>query len=185
VITSVDGVEVTEATRLQELVTAEPPGATLTIGYLRGDRPATVEVTTEPGGEDGQTPRVGVEVANEMDTPFELSIELDEIGGPSAGLMFALGIIDKLDPADLTGGATIAGTGTIDGQGNVGPIGGAPQKLVAARDAGATVFLVPSDNCPAAVANQQPGLSLIRVDTLQGALAELAALREGRNPTSC
>jgi PDZ domain-containing protein len=185
VITSVDGVDVDEAGRLQQMVAAQPPGATLSIGYLRGERPDTVEITTEPGGEDGRTPRIGVEIANEMDTPFQLTIELDEIGGPSAGLMFALGIVDKLDPADLTGGITIAGTGTIDGLGNVGPIGGVPQKLVAAREAGATVFLVPSDNCPVAVANPQPGLALVRVGTLQGALAELAALREGRDPTGC
>ena len=86
-----------------------------------------------------------------------MKIDLDEIGGPSAGLMFTLGIIDKLKPEDLTGGKIIAGTGTIDDEGEVGPIGGIPQKLVGAKDAGAQLFLVPTGNCAEALRNAVPG----------------------------
>jgi Lon-like protease len=185
VVTEVDGEAVSSARDLQQLVTARPAGTTLTISYLRDGEPGTVEITTVPDEQDGETPRVGVLIGHEMEVPFELTIELDRIGGPSAGLMFALGIVDKLDPEDLTGGHIIAGTGSIDDEGNVGAIGGIPQKLVAARQVGATAFLVPASNCNEAVRNAQPGLTLIRVETLAGALNELAALREGGTPTPC
>lgn len=185
VITSVDGTEVTSVEQLQELVTRHPAGTTLEIGYLRGDEPGTVEVTTAADDRDGRTPRLGVAVGYEMDVPFEINFEIDRIGGPSAGLMFALGIIDLLEPEDLTGGLVIAGTGTIDDNGTVGRIGGLPQKLTGARDAGATVFLVPAGNCEEAVANRPAGLTLVRVETLEDALAGLAAVREGRTPPTC
>jgi PDZ domain-containing protein len=185
VITSVDGTEVTEATELQEQITAHPAGTTLTFGYLRDGEPGTAEITTAAVGDGDDTPRIGVEVTHEVDAPFDLHIELDRVGGPSAGLMFALGIIDKLEPEDLTGGEIIAGTGSIDAEGNVGPIGGVPQKLVAARDLGAVAFMVPSQNCAEASANSQPGLTLVKVDTLEDALAGLAALREDRDPVTC
>jgi Lon-like protease len=185
VITTVDGEPVTSAAELQGLVTARPAGTTLAIGYLRDGEPGTAEITTVPDQQDGETPRVGILIGHELDVPFQLSIELDRIGGPSAGLMFALGIVDKLDPADLTGGRVIAGTGAIDDEGNVAPIGGIPQKLVAAREVGAEAFLVPAANCAEAVRNAQPGVTLIRVETLAGALAELAALRQDGTPTQC
>lgn len=184
VVTAVDGTEVTEASELQDLVTAEPVGSTLTIDYLRDGEPGSAEVTTAPLGED-DTPRIGVEITHEFEVPFELSIQLDRIGGPSAGLMFALGIIDKLDSEDLTGGEIIAGTGSINELGEVGPIGGVPQKLVAARELGATAFLVPAANCAEAAANAQPGLTLLRVETLEGAMEALAGLRADRDPATC
>lgn len=184
VITEVNGAAVGDASQLQDLVTAEPAGSTLTVTYLRGGEPATAQVTTAAAGEQ-DAPRIGVEITHEFDVPFELSIQLDRIGGPSAGLMFALGIIDKLEGEDLTGGDTIAGTGSIDELGRVSPIGGVPQKLVAARELGANAFLVPSANCPEAVANAQPGITLVKVDTLDGALDALADLRADREPETC
>jgi PDZ domain-containing protein len=185
VITAVDGVKVSSSAELQELVTERPAGTTLTVDYLRDDRAGSVELVTVTDERDGETPRIGVAVEHEMDVPFELNIDLDRIGGPSAGLMFALGIVDKLDPVDLTGGLVIAGTGSIDELGTVGAIGGIPQKLVAARAAGATAFLVPSANCAEAVRNAQPALTLVRVDTLAEALAQLAVVREGGRPATC
>ena len=183
VITAVDGTKINESSQLQAAVTDQPAGTRLTVDYLRGGEPGSAEITTA-AGEDG-TPRIGVQVSHEIDAPFELEIQLEHIGGPSAGLMFALGIIDKLEPEDLTGGLVIAGTGSIDEHGNVGAIGGIPQKLVGAKEAGATVFLVPAANCAEAVANAQPDLLLVRVDDLAGALAALAALRDGGHPTTC
>lgn len=131
---------------------------------------------------EGQ-PRIGVEIAEKP--PFTLEIKLDEIGGPSAGLMFTLGIIDKLKPEDLTGGKIIAGTGTIDADGNVGEIGGIPQKLVGAKRAGAEVFLVPEGNCAEAKQNAVDGLPMFKVATLDDALSALDALRAGRTPELC
>jgi len=112
--------------------------------------------------------------------PFTVKIGLKDVGGPSAGLMFALGIVDLLTPGDLTAGASVAGTGTIDPAGAVGPIGGIQQKLRGARDSGATVFLVPAANCDEARGAPPKGLRLVKVDTLSGALDDLADLKAGR-----
>jgi PDZ domain-containing protein len=100
-------------------------------------------------------------------------------------MMFTLGVIDKVDPQDLTGGVRIAGTGTVDDEGNVGPIGGIPQKLRGAKRDKATVFLVPAANCAEAKANAVDGLPLIRVATVDDALAALQELREKRMPARC
>lgn len=182
VITSVNGEPVTTAGRLTALIQAEPAGTRLSIGYQRDGAPATAPITSREA--DGQ-PRIGVEIEQQQPHPFELKIDLADIGGPSAGLMFTLGIIDKIEPEDLTGGRIIAGTGTIDDEGRVGPIGGIPQKLVGARIAKADAFLVPADNCAEALRNPQPGLPMYRVATLDEALAALATLRAGGDPPRC
>lgn len=183
VITSVDGQPVTSRGRLVELITAKPAGTALSVGYTRAGTAGTARITSAPG--EGGSPVIGVEVVHKQPHPFELSFDLDKIGGPSAGLMFALGIIDKLEPADLTGGKIIAGTGTIDDEGRVGPIGGIPQKLIGAEQARATVFLTPADNCAEALANARPGVALVKVATLDEALAALQALRDNREPPRC
>ncbi|MGR6321936.1 PDZ domain-containing protein [Micromonospora soli] len=182
VLTSVDGQQVTSAARLTELIRAKPAGTALKIGYTRAGVPATATVTSRE--QDGR-PRIGIEIDQQQPHPFTLKIDLGDIGGPSAGLMFALGIVDKLEPADLTGGKVIAGTGTIDDEGRVGPIGGIAQKLVGAKDAGAKVFLVPADNCAEAVRNPQPDLPLLKVASLDDALKALETLRAGGQPTRC
>jgi Lon-like protease len=182
VITSVDGTAVTTAGRLTELIRSKPAGTARTLSYTRAG--AEAQVTITPRAEEGN-PRIGVTVEQKQPHPFQLKIDLDKIGGPSAGLMFTLGIIDKINPADLTGGKVIAGTGTIDDEGNVGPIGGVPQKLVAAKRDGAKVFLTPAGNCAEAAANAVPGLPLARVATLEDALQALDAVRSGRQPVLC
>ncbi|MGS2613544.1 YlbL family protein [Micromonospora sp. LZ34] len=182
VVTSVDGQPVPVASRLTELIRAKPAGSTLRIGYTRGGAAATASVTSRE--QDGR-PRIGIEIEQQQPHPFTVKIDLEDIGGPSAGLMFALGIVDKLTPADLAGGKVIAGTGTIDDEGRVGPIGGIAQKLVGAKQAGATAFLVPADNCAEAVRNPQPGLPLVKVGSLDEALAALETLRAGGQPTRC
>lgn len=186
VITSVDGTSVEAVTELQQLITADPPGTSVTIEYVRDGDSDTVEITTRAAPDDPDTPRIGVAIDYQIDVPFEITIDLERIGGPSAGLMFALGIIDKLEPEDLTGGHVVAGTGSINGDGQVGPIGGIPQKLVAADQVGASTFLVPARNCQEAVANAPDGMVLVRVEDLDDALAGLAALRSDREPpTTC
>ena len=182
VLTSVDGQQVTSAARLTELIRARPAGSALKIGYTRDEQPASATVTSRE--QDGR-PRIGVEIDQQQPHPFDLKINLGDIGGPSAGLMFALGIIDKLEPADLTGGKIVAGTGTIDDEGRVGPIGGIAQKLVGAKAAGAKVFLVPADNCAEAVRNAQPNLPLLKVASLDDALKALETLRAGGQPPRC
>jgi PDZ domain-containing protein len=183
VITSVDGTAVTTADSLLNAIRGKPAGSTLTLGLTRDGQPVTVQVMTV-AGDDG-VPRVGFTPEVRSSAPFTIDIPIQNIGGPSAGLMLALGIIDKLEPEDLTGGKIIAGTGTIDPIGKVGPIGGVPQKIIGAKSAGATIFLTPKDNCAEAVANAGPGLLLVQVDTLDTALAALNTLRSGGQPALC
>jgi Lon-like protease len=183
VIDSVDGVRVTSMAKLLEQVKAKPAGATLKIGYLRGGETGTADIVTKPSA-DG-TPRIGVSIKTVQPHPFDLRITLEKIGGPSAGMMFALAIIDKLKPEDITHGKIIAGTGTIDDEGNVGQIGGVVQKLYGARAAGATHFLVPADNCAEALTRVPTGLTLVKVATLNEATAALDAIGTGRPVPSC
>jgi PDZ domain-containing protein len=114
----------------------------------------------------------------------KVTLRLADVGGPSAGLLFSLGIVDKLDGdgggGDLTGGRIIAGTGTIDADGTVGAVGGVALKTQAARRDGATVFLVPEAECSDAKAELPKGLRLIPVTTLKGAVNSLTALESGK-----
>ncbi|MEU0576310.1 S16 family serine protease [Streptomyces griseoincarnatus] len=114
---------------------------------------------------------------------IDVTLKLADVGGPSAGLLFSLGIVDKLDGdgsgGDLTGGRVVAGTGTIDAGGRVGAVGGVPLKTQAAKRDGATVFLVPRDECAEAKAELPQGLRLVPVTTLKGAVDALAALEKG------
>ncbi|MGW3988295.1 S16 family serine protease [Streptomyces sp. NPDC004830] len=118
------------------------------------------------------------------DEDVRVTLKLADVGGPSAGLLFSLGIIDKLDGdgtgGDLTGGRVIAGTGTIDAAGKVGAVGGVALKTQAARRDGATVFLVPKAECGDARAELPEGLRLIPVTTLKGTVAALEALETGK-----
>jgi Lon-like protease len=115
----------------------------------------------------------------------KVTLHLADVGGPSAGLMFSLGIIDKLDRTELTGGRTIAGTGTITASGTVGAVGGVPLKMLAAKRDGATVFLVPKGECSDAAPEKPTGLRLVPVTNLGGALSALTALRMGGKLPSC
>nr|WP_308208499.1 PDZ domain-containing protein [Actinoplanes aksuensis] len=183
VITAVDGAKVTDPGKLTELVRAKPAGTTLTVAYTRAGKAATAKVTTKAA--EDNVPRLGIEIDTKQNAPFKVSIDLDKIGGPSAGLMFTLGIMDKLEPADLTGGKIIAGTGTIDNDGNVGPIGGIPQKLVGAKKAGAQIFLVPKGNCAEALRNAVDGLPMAEVATVDDALTALKTFTGGGTAKPC
>lgn len=159
------------------------PGQTVLITYQRGEAKvdATIALTSSQGRAQGILGIIPAVVARSGSITFGLG----GVGGPSAGLMFALSIVDKLTPGELTGGRFIAGTGAIGPTGTVTPIDGIPFKMRAARDAGATVFLVPNDNCAEAATTAPEGLQLVRVRTLHEAKAALDGLREGKPPESC
>ncbi len=176
VVVEVDGKPAEGGVRLRELITAHEPGEPVDLVLRRGGRRVSTSVTTTEA-DDGRA-IIGVTTRDEAEYPFTVRISLEDIGGPSAGLMFALGIVDKLTPGSLTGGTHIAGTGTIDDRGGVGRIGGISQKLVGAREAGATVFLVPAGNCDEAARSIPDGLRLVKVEDLDDAVAALDALRE-------
>jgi PDZ domain-containing protein len=183
-IDAVNGVATPDQDALTAALAAIPPGTTIPVAYTRLGVAGVGTVITGAAAEGGGS-ALGVLVLQTPYAPFDVDIEVDDVGGPSAGLMLALGIIDMVGDTDLTEGAVVAGTGTIDADGNVGPIGGIPLKMVAARDIGAELFLVPADNCAEALETAQPGLPIARVATLDDALTALSDLRAGKTPASC
>lgn len=179
VITSIDGTAVTSVEAIRSKV-QDAAGAAVTIGYERSGIPGSVQVTPQETDVDGQTQYLlGVGLMISFDLPVDVKIQLNDVGGPSAGMMFALGIIDKMSPGDLTGGEHFAGTGTIDADGDVGPIGGIRQKLYGARDAGATFFLAPESNCNEVVGHVPDGIRVFSTSTLEQSLTVLETVRDG------
>jgi PDZ domain-containing protein len=164
--------------QLREVLQRTEAGEPVTVTVRRGSRTTQVQVTTT-AAEDGST-LLGVLVDPVYDFPFDVQIQVERIGGPSAGMTFALGIIDKLTPGPLTGGENIAGTGTVDASGAVGPIGGIRQKVAGARDAGADWFLAPAGNCAELVGHVPDGLRVVRVGTLGQARDAVEAIGAGR-----
>ncbi len=179
VVLSVDGATVDGGSSLRDAITAVPAGDRVRLVVQRDGAEVPVRVNTAAAGDDGRA-IIGVTTRDRVSYPFKVEISLKDVGGPSAGLMFALGIVDKLTPGSLTGGRYIAGTGTIDDQGGVGEIGGITQKMTGARRNGATVFLSPVQNCAQAKATKPDGLRLVKVDTLADAVKALDDLRAGR-----
>ncbi|MGC0364839.1 PDZ domain-containing protein [Rhodococcus sp. 27YEA15] len=172
-------------TDVQKAVAAIAPGTEVPITVRRAGVETTVpvEIGTRPGHND--VGYLGITPTEIPDVPFTVTFNLADIGGPSAGLMFTLAVIDKLSPGELNGGEFVAGTGTIDSNGTVGPIGGIRYKLIAAADAGAVTFLVPSQNCDEAKQNAPEGLRLVKVDDLAGAVSALDSLDKGGDAPSC
>jgi PDZ domain-containing protein len=181
-IEAVDGKPVTGATSLSSMISAHPAGSTLQLEVLRAGKTITVPVASKLSS---GAPVVGVQVQEQYKFPFNVRISVGDIGGPSAGMMFALGIIDMLTPLNLTGGKFIAGTGEITAAGQVQPIGGIQQKMVGARDAGATYFLTPSGNCSDTKGAVPAGLHVVKVSTLSQAVSDLEAINAGKAVPSC
>jgi PDZ domain-containing protein len=182
VITKVNGQPVTGQAALTRLITAHPAGSTLTLTVIRNGQARQLQVQTK---QSRGRPVMGVTIDGRYNFPFDVKITVGDIGGPSAGLMFALGIIDKLTKLNLTGGKFIAGTGEIEPKGKVDAIGGIQQKMIGARNAGATVFLTPAANCADTKGAVPAGLRLVKVSTLHDAVTALENLRSGASAPSC
>lgn len=183
-IEQVAGTPTPDFEALDAVLGAIPPGTAVEVGYTRLGEPGSTTVTTR-AAEEGDGSALGVSVLQQPSAPFDVDIQVEDVGGPSAGLMLTLGILDLVGDEDLTGGALVAGTGTIDGEGAVGPIGGIALKMVAARDIDADLFLVPAGNCDEALAAADPGFPLARVANLDDALTALSDFRAGRTPAAC
>ncbi|NLU66565.1 hypothetical protein HCC30_04685 [Streptomyces sp. HNM0574] len=189
---------------LMTTIAATPPEATVRLpdvvrGWFRTDRAVMPRDAVYPVG--GSTEEIKKHNADEMKqsqddavraaqralhtSDLDVSLRLADVGGPSAGLLFTLGIISKAGGEDLTGGETVAGTGTIAEDGKVGPVGGVPLKTKAAKRDGATAFLVPRAECSDAQSNLPDGLRLIPVKTLDGALDALRELKKDGDVPSC
>jgi PDZ domain-containing protein len=179
VVSSYDGTRLQDACAFQDAV-LDGGYDPATVVVTRDGVSRTVRITPKraPDGTGGTRPLLGVTSTSTIDPPFTVDLKIADVGGPSAGMMFALGIIDKLTPGSLTGGKHIAGTGTICGDGEVGAIGGIVQKMAAARAAGATVFLAPKDNCDEVVGHIPAGLDVVPVETLSSALETLQHVRD-------
>ncbi|MBT2391379.1 MULTISPECIES: PDZ domain-containing protein [Streptomyces] len=191
VIRAVDGTSVKEPGDVAKLVVKHKPGEDVVFTIVPAKEAAAAEKAgKEPEGTEkvtittvkadkGDRAIVGIHAGTDHTFPLAININLADVGGPSAGLMFALGIVDKLTPGDLTGGKFVAGTGTIDDQGKVGPIGGIEMKLVGARNAGAEYFLTPGENCATAASDIPDGLTLVKVNTIDDAAKSLEKIKSG------
>jgi PDZ domain-containing protein len=183
VITAVDGQQVNCHHDVVTMIRNRKPGAPVTLTIDRKGATKTFTLVTK--GVSGQ-PVVGIQLAPPTyKFPFTVKINLSDIGGPSAGMMFALGIVDKLTPSSLTDGRFIAGTGVIAPTGAVEPIGGIEQKMAGARAAGATIFLTPAANCSNTTGAVPAGLRLVKVSSLAGAISDLRAIEQGKPVPSC
>jgi PDZ domain-containing protein len=194
VIRAVDGTAVEKPGDVADLVTEHKPGEDVVFTIVPAEEQAAAEkekrtptrtekvtITTAASDDAGEKRAVvGISAGTDHTFPFTIDIKLADVGGPSAGLMFALGIYDKLTPGSLTGGKFVAGTGTIDDAGKVGPIGGIGMKTIGAREKGARYFLTPADNCSAAAEDVPDGLTLVKVGTIGDALDALEDIRSGK-----
>ncbi|WP_422748909.1 PDZ domain-containing protein [Mycobacterium sp. WMMD1722] len=186
-IDAVNGKPVSSVEEFQTILKNTKPGDDIVLDYRRRDQAdpigtATVTLGTNADRDYGF---LGIGVVDAPWAPFSVEFNLANIGGPSAGLMFSLALIDKLTTGDLNDGKFVAGTGTIDAAGEVGPIGGITHKMLAAHEAGATVFLVPADNCAEAKTNPQDGLEMVKVGTLTEAVDALNTISAGGEPPRC
>ncbi len=177
VITAVNGVRVPDLETLSAQLGKVRAGDRVKVTVDRDGRSTTVETLTGRGDTGRALLRIFIDPR--FSFPFQVRIQIGNIGGPSAGTMFALGIIDLLTPGDLTGGKLIAGTGTMDISGTVGPISGIQQKMAGARRAGARYFLAPSENCDEVRGHIPDGLTVVRIATLDGAQAAVKAIAAG------
>ena len=179
VVTEVDGAAVASSAAAVEAIGAKKPGDSVVLTVEREGEPKTFTIETRPDADDPAVPRIGVSLGTKYTFPIEINNNVGrEIGGPSAGTMFALAIYDKLTPGQLTGGKKIAGTGEITSEGVVGPIGGIRQKMRGAANAGASIFLVPAANCDEAADGDDDGLNLVKITKLDDAISSLEALAQ-------
>jgi len=150
----------------------------LTVKSGTRTRIESVKLALSAPGQGPPRPFVGIATTTRTDAtlPFDVTIDPGNIGGPSAGLAFTLGVIDELSAGDLTGGRTIAATGTIEADGSVGDVGGVVQKTAAVRRAGAVAFLVPPGEYADAEKHAGPKLKVIKVTSLEQALNALKSL---------
>lgn len=181
IIVAVDDEAVRDVTALRAAIAANGTADPVSIDILRGGSERTLEVTPVLSEGEERVPVIGVLIAGEYVFPFDVNIELENVGGPSAGMMFALGIIDKLTPDSLAGGAEVAGTGTIGADGTVGPIGGIVQKMHGAVAFGADWFLAPTANCDEVVGSIPGDLEVFAVATLDEAIGVLQTIADDRD----
>jgi PDZ domain-containing protein len=173
-VTAVNGTAPKSVDHLREMVNQFDGKNALKISVLRSGKTLSFDITPIKNTDDRWV--LGIYVGTKFDFPIEVNLQLSDIGGPSGGTMFAIGIYDRLTPGALLGGQHVAGTGTIDVSGAVGPIGGIRQKLYGAQRAGATYFLAPAENCDEVVGHIPSGLQVFSIKTFDEAISVVDAI---------
>ncbi|WP_153504985.1 YlbL family protein [Cumulibacter manganitolerans] len=182
----VDGTAVATTDELAAVMAEIAPGTTITVDYLHDGQPVSTQLTTQPPPKGRSGSVMGMTVNVRGYGGFSVSFSQNDIGGPSAGLMLTLGIIDLVGPSPIVGGEFIAGTGTIDSGGKVGPIGGIRFKLMKATEVGAKLFLTPAENCAEAMTDPPAGAPVLaKVEKLQDAIDAIAGFRAGKKIATC
>jgi PDZ domain-containing protein len=179
IVTTIDGKTVLTADDASNEIRAHQIGDTINLVGTRNGEPLDVSITLAPHPEMEGRPMVGVvldTVSLDLDLPIDLQVDSRNIGGPSAGMMYALTVLDLLTEEDLAKGHRIAGTGTISFDETVGAIGGVRQKVFAARSVGAEYVLVPTDNYEEALGAAGKDIVVVAIATLQDALDFLDGL---------
>lgn len=182
VVLRAGGEPVQDVEDVRSAVEAAAPGP-VTVTVRRDGAETDVAVPVAPAPPGSERPwQIGVLMDERFEVPVDVEFALEDVGGPSAGTVFALAVVERLTPGALTGGAHVAVTGTITADGEVGPIGGIPQKVRGAADAGATAFLAPAENCAELAGRVPEGIDVYAVDTLDTARRALEALGRGQTP---
>ncbi|MBX8996629.1 PDZ domain-containing protein [Corynebacterium testudinoris] len=185
VIVGVDGQPVDRPGQVQDQVRAKKPGDSVDLALVRDGQPENVTVTLGENPRDAAVPMLGILMNSEPTDGIDVSYNLQDVGGPSAGMIFSLAVIDKLSPGELNGGRHVAGTGTISEDGTVGPIGGIVHKVQAAEADGAELFLAPAVNCSEAVSRDHGDMVIAKVSTLDDAIAAMSDFAAGRDVATC
>lgn len=183
-IVGIDGRPVRSASQVSRRISSQPAGTAFRLRIVRDGKGSVVRVVSRQS-EEVDRPVIGIVVENVYRSDFEAELNLDGIGGPSAGLVLALAMVDKLTPGNLVDGRHIAGTGTITPDGVVGEIGGIDKKMLAASDEGAELFLAPRGNCGEVVGSVPDGLTVVPVDSLDDAVAAIGDWLDGKPLESC
>lgn len=185
VIVQAAGQSVNDVSQLREIIADSGASKPLELMVRREGRLEAIEVVPRLSEGETRVPMIGILVSGRYEFPIEVDIALENVGGPSAGLIFALGIVEMLSAEDLTKGAVIAGTGTITAGGEVGSIGGIRHKMLGALNDGASVFLAPASNCADIVGHIPEGLVVVPVATLAEAVDALRLVAAGQPTPTC
>ncbi|GAA1170229.1 PDZ domain-containing protein [Corynebacterium glaucum] len=184
-LVAVDGTEITKPSDVQDIVRAKHPGDEVEITALRGGAERQERIALGKDERDENVALLGILMSSEPADGVDVTYNLQDVGGPSAGMIFALAVIDKLSPGELTGGKTVAGTGTINEAGEVGPIGGISHKITGARDAGMELFLAPAGNCAEAAGVETGDMVVAAVANLDEAVKAMDDYAAGREVATC
>lgn len=179
VLVAIAGTKVKSPQQTVKLVQAQKPGTVIRVDINRDGKAMTVKPKLAASPVDPELGFLGIQSVSNYEGPIDVEYGVEGVGGPSAGMMFSLAIIDKLVPEQINNSKVVSGTGTINSDGQVGPVGGVKQKLDAARTKGSEIFLVAKGNCEDVIGNEPESMPVVPVETLSEALDVLKRWRSG------